>query len=506
MVFQEFNLFPHMSVIDNLIEAPVRVSGLPHAEAVEIAEQFLDSVGLCHKRDEYPARLSGGEKQRVAIARALTMEPKVLLFDEPTSALDPTLVGEVLVVMEELAHEGATMIVVTHEMAFAREAADRVYFIEEGRSSRPVRPSRSSTTRRTRGPAIPRPHATAPARTSTAGRVRTSTPTAARSRSRTPGCDRPTAQAPPAYHRAMATLSRADVEHVAHLARLGLTEDELARLEGQLNHILDQYAKLAELDTDDIPPTAQTIELENILREDVVDAVAARRGGPGQRAGARRRLLRRAGDPRRRVTAPMTRRPDPPDRARDGRAAAGRRDHVARAHRGPPRRAPSATDHALNAWLTIDDERALGRGRRRRRPAGRRPREAGAPSTRSTRCSGSRSRSRTSSRVEGGQCTAGSRILEGYLAPYDAHITERLRDAGRRDPRQDEHGRVRDGLVDRALRLRPDGQPVGPRARARAARRAARRRPWPRTTRRSRSAPTPAARSASRPRCAGSSG
>ena len=133
MVFQEFNLFPHLRVIDNLIEAPVRVKGLSRDEAIATAEKFLDKVGLRDKRDEYPSRLSGGQKQRVAIARALTMEPKVLLFDEPTSALDPTLVGEVLVVMEDLAHEGATMIVVTHEMAFAREAADRVYFIDEGR-------------------------------------------------------------------------------------------------------------------------------------------------------------------------------------------------------------------------------------------------------------------------------------------------------------------------------------------------------------------------------------
>ena len=133
MVFQEFNLFPHLRVIDNLIEAPVRVKGVSRDEAIAIAEKFLDKVGLRDKRDEYPSRLSGGQKQRVAIARALTMEPKVLLFDEPTSALDPTLVGEVLVVMEDLAHEGATMIVVTHEMAFAREAADRVYFIDEGR-------------------------------------------------------------------------------------------------------------------------------------------------------------------------------------------------------------------------------------------------------------------------------------------------------------------------------------------------------------------------------------
>jgi ABC-type polar amino acid transport system ATPase subunit len=132
MVFQEFNLFPHLKVIDNLILAPMLVKGVPRDKAIATAEKFLDAVGLPEKRDEYPARLSGGQKQRVAIARALTMEPKVLLFDEPTSALDPTLVGEVLTVMESLAHQGSTMIVVTHEMAFAREAADRVYFIEEG--------------------------------------------------------------------------------------------------------------------------------------------------------------------------------------------------------------------------------------------------------------------------------------------------------------------------------------------------------------------------------------
>ncbi len=132
MVFQEFNLFPHMRVIDNLIEAPIRVKKVPRDQAIATAEKYLDKVGLREKRDEYPARLSGGQKQRVAIARALTMEPRVLLFDEPTSALDPSLVGEVITVMEELAHEGATMIVVTHEMNFAREAADRVYFIQEG--------------------------------------------------------------------------------------------------------------------------------------------------------------------------------------------------------------------------------------------------------------------------------------------------------------------------------------------------------------------------------------
>jgi cystine transport system ATP-binding protein len=132
MVFQEFNLFPHLSVIENLIEAPVTVKGLPRDQAVAIAEQFLDKVGLMEKRDEYPSRLSGGQKQRVAIARALTMEPKVMLFDEPTSALDPELIGEVLEVMKQLAHEGTTMLVVTHEMGFASEVANRVVYMNEG--------------------------------------------------------------------------------------------------------------------------------------------------------------------------------------------------------------------------------------------------------------------------------------------------------------------------------------------------------------------------------------
>ena len=132
MVFQEFNLFPHMTVLQNCIEAPVRVKGVPKASAVETAEAFLAKVHLTDKRDEYPARLSGGQKQRAAIARALCMEPAVLLFDEPTSALDPELIGEVIVVMEELAHEGSTMIVVSHEMQFCREAADRVLFMEAG--------------------------------------------------------------------------------------------------------------------------------------------------------------------------------------------------------------------------------------------------------------------------------------------------------------------------------------------------------------------------------------
>jgi ABC-type polar amino acid transport system ATPase subunit len=132
MVFQEFNLFPHLTVLENVIEAPVTVKGLPKAQAVAIGERFLEKVGLGHKRNEYPNRLSGGQKQRVAIARALCMEPKVMLFDEPTSALDPELTGEVLEVMQQLALEGTTMLVVTHEMGFAREVADRVLYLDEG--------------------------------------------------------------------------------------------------------------------------------------------------------------------------------------------------------------------------------------------------------------------------------------------------------------------------------------------------------------------------------------
>ncbi len=132
MVFQSFNLFPHMSVIENIIEGPVTVKGMNRAQAIAIGVKFLAKVGLMEKRDEYPARLSGGQQQRVAIARALTMEPKVMLFDEPTSALDPELIGEVLLVMKGLADEGTTMIVVTHEMGFAREVADRVVFMDEG--------------------------------------------------------------------------------------------------------------------------------------------------------------------------------------------------------------------------------------------------------------------------------------------------------------------------------------------------------------------------------------
>lgn len=132
MVFQEFNLFPHLSVIENLIEAPMIVKGLPRDQAVTLAEKYLDQVGLMIKRDEFPSRLSGGQKQRVAIARALTMEPKVMLFDEPTSALDPELIGEVLEVMKQLARKGMTMLVVTHEMDFARDVASRILYMDEG--------------------------------------------------------------------------------------------------------------------------------------------------------------------------------------------------------------------------------------------------------------------------------------------------------------------------------------------------------------------------------------
>lgn len=132
MVFQEFNLFPHMSVLDNVTEGPVIVKGVERAKAAQIAEMNLDRVGLLFKKDEYPNRLSGGQKQRVAIARALAMEPRVMLFDEPTSALDPELIGEVLNVMKKVAQEGMTMLVVTHEMGFAREVADRVIVMAEG--------------------------------------------------------------------------------------------------------------------------------------------------------------------------------------------------------------------------------------------------------------------------------------------------------------------------------------------------------------------------------------
>jgi ABC-type polar amino acid transport system ATPase subunit len=132
MVFQEFNLFPHMTTLGNVIEGLVTVKKIPKDKAVAIGEKYLDKVGLLEKKDVHPIRLSGGQKQRVAIARALAMEPKVMLFDEPTSALDPELIGEVLDVMKKLAYEGTTMIVVTHEMNFAHEVADRVIYMDHG--------------------------------------------------------------------------------------------------------------------------------------------------------------------------------------------------------------------------------------------------------------------------------------------------------------------------------------------------------------------------------------
>ncbi|MEJ5998761.1 amino acid ABC transporter ATP-binding protein [Corynebacterium sp. H130] len=132
MVFQQFNLFPHRTVIENIIEAPILVKGMPEAEARALAMDLLKKVGLEHKADAYPVQLSGGQQQRVAIARAVAMKPKLMLFDEPTSALDPELVGEVLRVMRELAADGMTMLVVTHEMGFAREVADQIVFMDGG--------------------------------------------------------------------------------------------------------------------------------------------------------------------------------------------------------------------------------------------------------------------------------------------------------------------------------------------------------------------------------------
>jgi ABC-type polar amino acid transport system ATPase subunit len=133
MVFQSFNLFPHMTALQNVIEGPVTVKGMHREAAVELGLHNLERVGLAAKRDEYPARLSGGQQQRVAIARALAMQPQVMLFDEPTSALDPELIGEVLAVMEKLVADGMTMLIVTHEMNFARQFAQRIIYMDEGR-------------------------------------------------------------------------------------------------------------------------------------------------------------------------------------------------------------------------------------------------------------------------------------------------------------------------------------------------------------------------------------
>ena len=132
MVFQSFNLFPHMTVLENIMAAPVYVKGMTREEILPVAQRLLEKVGLWNKRDFYPGNLSGGQKQRVAIARALAMNPEIMLFDEPTSALDPEMVGEVLDVMKDLAKSGMTMVVVTHEMGFAREVATRVLFMDHG--------------------------------------------------------------------------------------------------------------------------------------------------------------------------------------------------------------------------------------------------------------------------------------------------------------------------------------------------------------------------------------
>jgi len=133
MVFQNFNLFPHMTVLENVMEAPITVKGEEKSEVLKISEELIEKVGLKDKLSYYPSKLSGGQKQRVAIARALAMKPDLMLFDEPTSALDPELVGEVLGVMKNLAKEGMTMVVVTHEMGFAKEVADRVIFMDGGK-------------------------------------------------------------------------------------------------------------------------------------------------------------------------------------------------------------------------------------------------------------------------------------------------------------------------------------------------------------------------------------
>jgi len=142
MVFQQFNLWSHMTILENVIEAPVHVLKIPKAQAIESAQKYLRQVGISDKLDAYPSHLSGGQQQRAAIARALAVEPDVLLFDEPTSALDPELVGEVLLVMRNLAEEGRTMIVVTHEMGFAREVSSRVVFLDQGQIMEDGPPSR----------------------------------------------------------------------------------------------------------------------------------------------------------------------------------------------------------------------------------------------------------------------------------------------------------------------------------------------------------------------------
>jgi polar amino acid transport system ATP-binding protein len=140
MVFQSFNLYPHMTVLQNITLAPTKVKALPASEAEQTASKLLERVGIPEKADAYPANLSGGQQQRVAIARALAMQPKIMLFDEPTSALDPEMINEVLEVMTDLAHEGMTMVVVTHEMGFARRVAHRIVFMDEGQIIEEAKP------------------------------------------------------------------------------------------------------------------------------------------------------------------------------------------------------------------------------------------------------------------------------------------------------------------------------------------------------------------------------
>ena len=153
MVFQQFNLFPHLSVRDNVTLAPMKVRGWSQEDAMETAERLLERVGISDQADKYPTQLSGGQQQRVALARALAMEPRLMLFDEPTSALDPEMIGEVLDAMRELAREGMTMIIVTHEMGFAREVADRVIYVHQGEIAEEAAPETifdSPTDERTR--------------------------------------------------------------------------------------------------------------------------------------------------------------------------------------------------------------------------------------------------------------------------------------------------------------------------------------------------------------------
>jgi ABC-type polar amino acid transport system ATPase subunit len=148
MVFQSFNLFPHMTILQNLILGPTKVRGIPRAEATRLALRLLERVGIREKADAFPDTLSGGQQQRVAIARALCMEPQVMLFDEPTSALDPEMINEVLDVIRDLAAEGMTMVVVTHEMGFAREVADRIIFMDNGQIVEEADPDTFFTTPR----------------------------------------------------------------------------------------------------------------------------------------------------------------------------------------------------------------------------------------------------------------------------------------------------------------------------------------------------------------------